>query len=290
MDIPKKQLKNGFSISEIWFWTWLMWGRTTRDMNNDDQRDIEAIQYAISRWMTCFDSAEMYAGWYSETLLWKAIEWYKREDLFISSKVRWDNCSYNATKKACLNSLKRLDTEYIDLYYIHWRDEQFDLKETMKALCELVDEWYIKYIWVSNFSVKSLQQAQKYSRYPIVANQVHFNLRCRESVVSGLSEFCEKNDIMLVAWRPFEYWNFVTSENRELFDGLCEKYNKTPFQISLNWIISHQNTVTLFKSSTYRNIDENLWALWWELEQVDIELLRKDFSWQIDISDAVPLA
>jgi len=81
---------------------------TTRDKSNDDQKDIEAIRYAIDAGLTTIDTAEMYAGGYSETLLGEAIKNYEREKLFLSSKVRGDNCSYAATKNACNNSLKRL--------------------------------------------------------------------------------------------------------------------------------------------------------------------------------------
>jgi len=74
--------------------------------------------------------------------------------------------------------------EYLDLYYIHWRDARFSLKDAMRAMNELVDEGLIRYIGVSNFSVESLKEAQSHSEYPIVANQVHFNLIYREPEVS----------------------------------------------------------------------------------------------------------
>jgi len=262
---------------------------TTRDKDNDDDRDIRALKYAISKWLTCIDSAEMYAGGYSETLLGQAIKNTPREELFLSSKVRWDNCSYTAIKNACNNSLKRLGVEYLDLYYIHWRDDQFSLKEAMRAMNELVDEWLIRYIWVSNFSVSSLQEAQKYSEYPIVANQVHFNLIYREAEVSELFKYCQENDVMLVAWRPLEYWEFSSPESKEILDIYSEKYCKTHFQIALNWIVSHPNIVTLFMSRTPENIDENIWSVWWEMSELDRSDLSKNFPWQQDVSNAVPL-
>lgn len=290
MQIPTKALKNGFEIPALWIWTWKMWGTTTRDKNNDDAKDIAAIKYAISKGLTCIDSAEMYAGWYSETLLGQAIAHVPREELFLSSKVRGDNCSYTAIKNACLNSLKRLGIEYLDLYYIHWRDVQFSLKDAMRAMNELVDEGYIRYIGVSNFSVESLKEAQRHSQYPIVANQVHFNLLYREPEVSGLLEYCQKNDVMLVAWRPLEYGEFSLPAAQEILNTMSEKYKKTHFQIALNWIISHPNVVTLFMSRTPKNIDENIEALWWEMSKVDYDGLSKGFPDQKTVSNAVPLA
>lgn len=290
MQIPTKKLKNGFEIPVLGIWTWKMWGTTTRDKNNDDQRDIMALKYAISKGVRCIDSAEMYAGGYSEKLLWEAIKNTPREELFLSSKVRGDNCSYSAIKHACMNSLERLWVEYLDLYYIHWRDVRFSLKDAMKAMNELVDEWYIRYIGVSNFSTESLKEAQSHSEYPIVANQVHFNLIYREPEVSGLIDYCQKNDIMVVAWRPFEYWEFSTPKAQDLLNEISEKYDKTHFQIALNWIFSHENIVTLFMSRNPENIDSNLWSIWWEMTQKDREKLSKNFPGQQILSSAVPLA
>ncbi len=267
-----------------------MWGRIERDEANDDQRDIEAIKYAISRGMKSIDTAEMYAAGQSEIILGKAIEGIQREELFISSKVSGDNCNYQGIKNACRESLKRMNIEYINLYYIHWKTEKFDVKECMKAMNELREEGLIKYIGVSNFSVESLQEAQSVSKYPIVANQVHYNLIYREPELSGLLKYCQESDVILVAWRPFEYGDFAIRGSEELLSQMREKYKKTDFQIALNWLISQKNVVTIFKSSTLSHIDNNLESLGWEMSSEDIELLRSEFPGQQSISNAVPLA
>lgn len=289
MNIPTKKLKNGFQMPVLGIGTRKMWGMTTRDPNNDDQRDIDAIRYAIDQWLTCIDNAEMYAGGYSEILQGEAMKGYDRNNLFLSTKVRGSNCSYTATKKACYNSLKRLGVDFVDLYYIHWRESQFDLADTMRAMCELVDEGCIKYIGVSNFSKETLAQAQSHSKYPIVANQVHYNLIYREPEVSWLIEYCQKHDVMIVAWRPLEYGEFQVPESKQMLQQFSEKYNKTPFQIALNWVISEPNVVTLFKSSTPKNIDENLWALGWNMSAEDREYVKENFPYIFHTSNAVPL-
>jgi len=275
-------------MPELGFGCWPLWGFRTRDVNNDDQRDIAAIRYAIDRGIYAIDTAEMYAGWYSEQLVAKAIKWYEREKLFISSKVRWDNSSYSAIKNACENSLKRTGLKYFDLYYIHWRDEDFSLEESMKAMNELLDEGKIKHIWVSNFSVESMKEAQKHSKYPIVANQVHYNLIFREPESDGLVEYCQKHDVMLVAWRPIELGKLAHAWSLLLLE-MHEKYQKTHAQISINWLTSQRNVVTLFMSRNDEHILENLWGIWWKMSRGDIEILREWFPGQIDISDAVPL-
>lgn len=283
-----KKLKNGFQIAELGMGTWPMGGYRTRDIDNNDEEDIQAIRYAIENGITCFDSAEMYAGWYAETLLGRAMEPYERSQLFISSKVRWDNCSYEAIKNACKNSLKRMKTTYIDLYYIHWRDTQFSLAQSMKAMNELVLEWKIRWIGVSNFSVESLKEAQSYSKYPIVANQVHYNLIFREPESSGLLTYCQENDIILVAWRPLELWKLAHSGSTKLLE-MVSKYKKKHSQIAINWLLSQKNVVTLFKSSEIKHIKENLASIGWSMDRKDIQFLASQFPWQIYISDSVPL-
>lgn len=289
MNIPTKKLKNGFEMAVLGIGTWPMWGFRTRDLDNNDQRDIEAIRYAIDQGLTTLDTAEMYAGGYAETLLWQAIEWYPREKLFISSKVRGDNCSYQAIKNACKNSLKRMGIDYIDLYYIHWRDTDFSLEESMKAMNELVEEGLIKHIGVSNFSVESMKEAQSYSKYPIVANQVHYNIIFREPETSGLLKYCQENDILLVAWRPLELWKLANSGSTFILDAV-NKYKQKHPAIVLNWLLAQKNVVTLFKSSNIEHIDKNLKSLDFTMSSDDVEDIRENYPHKIHISDAVPLA
>lgn len=286
--MENKTLQNGFSMPGLGFGCWPLGWYRTRNPENNDKRDIEAIRFAIDSGITAIDTAEMYAWGYNEELMGEAIQKYSREKLFISSKVRWDNCSYVAIKNACKNSLKRSGLSYFDLYYIHWRDENFSLEEAMKAMNELIEEGKIKAIWVSNFSVESMREAQKHSKYPIVANQAHYNLIFREPEKKGLLEYCQQNDVMLVAWRPVELGKLAHSWSLKLLE-MAEKYKKTHAQVAINWLLSQKNVVTLFMSRNPEHISENMWALWWEMSSWDIEILRKDFGGQIDISDAVPL-
>ena len=289
MNIPTKKLKNWFEISTLGFGTWLMWGRMEHDPENDDKRDIDAIRYAIDSGMKSIDMAEIYGGGHAEKLVAKAIEWYDRESLYISTKVWGTNHSYEAVKAACQGSLERLGIDQIDLYYLHYKEDDINLEETMKAMNELVDEWKIKYIAVSNFSKESLIKAQSYSKHPIVANQVHYNLIYRECESSWLLKYCQENDVMLVAWRPVQYGEFQNEENKVILERLAEKYDKTPFQIALNWLTSQDHVTTLFKSCNPKNIDENLWAVSFEMSEEDREDLRKNFPGQESVSNTMPL-
>lgn len=283
-----KTLTSGFSLPEIGFGTWTMWGKMQREENYDHSEDVEAIKYAIDNWITHFDTAELYADWYSEEILAEAIQGYDRSKLIIASKVKWSNCSYDDVINCCEASLKRSWVEYFDLYYIHWREDNIDLKETIKALDYLKDQWKIKEITVCNFGLESLKEAQSYTKNKIVANQVHYNLSCRESEISGLLKYCQENDIMIIAWRPLEYGNLI-HESEKFLETFTQKYSKTTTQIALNWLISQKNVVTIFKSVNPQHIDENIAASAWNMEENDIENIRTNYPEQVQISAAVPL-
>ena len=288
-----KTLHSWFSLPELGFWTWTMWWFWHYDKRNDDEKDIRALKYALDNWITHFDTAELYSCGYAEWLLGKAIEWYDRSKLQIASKVKGSNCSYSAIKTACKKSLERLGIEYLDLFYIHWRDEQFDLKDCMKALDELVEEWLIKNIGVSNFSTASLKEAQKYAKNKIVANQVHYNLIYRECCVEQwweepLLEYCQNNDVMLVAWRPVELWK-LANFGWPTVTRISEALQKTHAQIALNFLSYQKNVVSIFKSLNLEHIDENLWSVWWELDEDEFRALNEDTAKVVYKSDWVPL-
>ncbi len=290
MNIPTKKLKNGFEMPEYGLGTWQMGGRDEKDASNDDLADIKAIQTAIQKGVIHIDTAEIYANGYSEELVARAIKEgnIDRKTLFIVSKVPSEHQGYEGTINVCKQILKRLNTDYLDLYLLHDYDIEFPLIDTMKALVELKDQGLVKNIGVSNFGIKHLKEAQSYSKYPIVCNQVHYNLRVREIEETGLLKYCQDNDIMIAAYRPTEKGKLFEIESPVVVE-ICKKYNKTFPQIAINWLISQPNVVTLAKTRNLDHLEENLGALGWYMEKEDVEKLRVEFSDQIKVSDVFPL-
>jgi diketogulonate reductase-like aldo/keto reductase len=290
MKIKSVKLKNGFEIPEYGLGTWQMGGRDNRDPSNDDRADIEAIKQAIAQGITHIDTAEIYAGGYAEELIAIALKesGVKREDIFLVSKVPSEHQGYDGVMMALRNSLKRLGTDYLDLYLLHDYDTAFPLNETMKAMVELKEKGLIKNIGVSNFGIEHLKEAQSYSQYPIVCNQVHYNLRVREIEKSGLLKYCQDNDIMVVAYRPTDKGK-IFRETPKIVQKLCEKYGKTYPQIAINWLISQPNVVTIVKTRSLDHLKENLGGLGWKMETEDIALLRESFPEQVEVSDVIPL-
>jgi len=249
--IPIKKLKNGFEMPVFGLGTWGMGGKSEHDPNNDDQRDIQAIKQAIDAGITHIDIAESYARGYSEMLVGKAIQEYDRSGLFIASKVHEEHLGYDDLLIAAEESLKRLQTDYLDLYYIHHPNDEVSIEETMSAMTKLKDTGMIKNIAVSNFTIERFEKAQAATSHKIVANQLHLNLIFREPERKGLVEYCQTQDVMLVAWRPVQK-GMLSGANNPLFETICKKYNKTPSQIAINWLISQKNIVTISKMGSKR--------------------------------------
>jgi len=262
-----------------------MGGDIKHDPNNDDDADITAIKKAIDSGITHIDTAEMYAEGYAEKLIAQAIKGYDREKLFIVSKVSPLNLHYDNLINSAQKTLKGMKIDYLDLYLIHFPNPKVPMRETMQAMDRLIEKGLVKNIGVSNFSVEQLKEAQSYTNNKIVANQLHLNLIYREPVKSGLLDYCQKNDIMFIAWRPVQK-GVLTARGTGLLDKMCEKYNKTPAQIAINWLISLDNVVTLAKTRNIKHLEENLGAIGFRMEQKDIDKLTNKFPDQQYISDA----
>jgi len=288
INIPLKKLESGFTMPAFGIGTWKMGGDDHRNPENNDSLDIQAIRNAIDAGITHIDTAERYADGFAEKFVGEAIQGHRRNKLFIVSKVWKTHLKYDDVLKACEGSLRRIKTDYLDLYLIHMPDPKVPIAETMRAMDRLKKEGLIRNIGVSDFTKDRMIKAQAATRNKIVATQVHYNLIFREPERAGVLNYCQKNDVMLIAWRPVQQ-GALTKSGIQILDLMGKKYKKTPAQIAINWLISQQNVVTLVKMRSRKNLEENLEAIGWTLDREDVERLRTEFPDQKDISNAVPL-
>jgi diketogulonate reductase-like aldo/keto reductase len=286
MNIPTKKLKNGFELPVYGLGLWQMGGRLEANWS-DDEKEITAIKAALDAGVTHIDAAESYGNGHAEELLGKALVGRDRTKLIIASKVSAWNQGYDQLKASCKASLARIGTDYLDLYLLHrFPEPGIDIKDTMRAMNELVDEGLVRNIGVCNLSVNRFKVAQKHSTHPLVCNQVHYNVQYREIETKGVLKHAQNEDVMLVAWRPLQKGTLPYSA---LIDELGKKYGKTRSQVVINWIISQTNVVTLSKTSSIAHLKENLGALNWIMDTEDIERIRDEYPDQQALSDAVPL-
>lgn len=290
LDIPVKKLANGFSLPAYGLGTWQMGGRFDRDPRNDDAADISAIRAALSLGITHIDTAEIYAQGHAEKLIASALEEERidRANIVLVSKVAADHQSYDGIRAACQQTLQRLHTPYLDVYLLHKYAQQFPLDQAVRAMNDLQEEGLVRNIGVSNFGIHHLQQAQESSKTPIVCDQVHYSLHTREAERNGLLAYCQKNDVMLVAYRPLEK-GALLARAPAVLEELCQKYKKTAAQVALQWLIVQQNVVTIVKTKDVHHLQENLGAVGWHMRPEDIDLLRTAFPGQADISDTISL-
>src|SRR5258708_6085285 len=205
MNIPTKKLKSGFEMPVFGLGTWRMGGSSMPNPFNNDKKDIAAIKAAIDLGLTHIDTAEIYAAGKAEKLVSEAIKGHDRSKLFLVSKAYAAHYSKADVVAACKKSLQRIQTDYLDLYLLHRYPGDGYLESALEGMNELLKNGLIKNIGISNFNLEHTKAAQQISKHPIVATQVHYNLIYREPEVTGLLNYCQSEEIILIAWRPVEY-------------------------------------------------------------------------------------
>lgn len=280
-----KNLTPDTKIPALGLGTWSIGGGRMRDTSHDKEY-IQAIKTAVELGISHIDTAEMYGKGHAEEVVGEAIKDFNRENLFITTKVLPEHLSYDDVIAAARRSLQRLKTRYIDLYLIHIPNPQIPLQETMKAFDFLHDKELIKFIGVSNFTVKQLQEAQKCTQNPIVTNQIEYSLLVRNRGNEYLSDmestvipYCREKDIIVTAYRPLARGK-LTQSGFKVLDQVAEKYNKTRAQIAINWLISKENIIAIAKTTNIQHLKENLGALGWRLAQEDVHRLDNQFPSQ----------
>lgn len=264
-----KTLYNGEKIPVIGQGTWGLGGGMTRD-DSLDEMALQAIRNAIELGYTHIDTAEMYGRGHAEELVGQVIGDFKREELFIASKVWKITMYYKNTLRALESSLMRLGTDYLDLYLIHRPNREIPLDETFRALNQLVEQGKVKYLGVSNFNLEQLKRAQALADTPLVTNQVPYNLHKRTYVDNGVLEYCQENNILLTAYSPIDRGYLLEDPKVK---EIAEKYAARPSQVALNWLILQPKVIALPMSTKREHLQENLGALDLELSQEDIQKL-----------------
>ncbi|KUK15870.1 MAG: 2,5-didehydrogluconate reductase [Petrotoga mobilis] len=225
---------------------------------------VEGVKYALSIGYRLIDTAEMYEN---EEEIGKAIRQSKipRDEIFITSKVWNTNQGFESTLNSFENSLKRLGTDYLDLYLIHWPVSGKYL-ETWKALEKLYKEGRVKAIGVSNFLIHHLQDIINNCEITPMVNQVEFHPYLLQR---DLLDYCQRNKIQLEAWSPLMRGRVL---NIPQIIDIAKKYKKTPAQIVLRWDLQH-GVVTIPKSVHKERIKENADIFDFELTEEEMNTI-----------------
>lgn len=223
------------------------------------------MRRGIDLGMTVIDTAEMYGNGASEELVGEAIDG-RRDDVFLVSKVLPENASRRGTIAACERSLKRLGTDRLDLYLLHWRGS-VPLSETLDALLALQRDGKILNWGVSNFDVDDMEELLALEGGDGVAvNQVLYNVS-RRGIEFDLLPWCRARGIPVMAYSPIEQGRLI--RQRVLHD-VAQRHGATAAQVALAWVMREKGVLAIPKAGSTRHVEENHGAISLKLTAQDL--------------------
>ena len=265
--IPMIELPSGEPVPALGQGTWNMGeGRRPRE------EELAALRLGLDLGMTLIDTAEMYGDGDAEELVGEAIAG-RRDEVFLVSKVLPSNASRDATVAACERSLRRLGTDRIDLYLLHWRGGT-PLRETLEGFERLVRDGKIRHWGVSNFDVDDMEDLEALSgRARVQTNQVLYNLG-RRGIEYDLLPWCRERGLSVMAYSPIEQGRLL--DRRELGE-IAARHDATPAQVALAWLLRREGIIAIPKAGQEAHVRQNRAALDLALTQEDLAALDRAF-------------
>lgn len=261
------KLPSGEEIPVLGQGTWGMGEHTSRRKD-----EVAALRLGLDLGMTLIDTAEMYANGGAEEVTAEAIAG-RRDEVFLVSKVLPSHSTRKGTITACEYSLRRLKTDHLDLYLLHWRGST-PLKETVEAFTTLAQSGKIRHWGVSNFDLSDMNELVKIAGGEAVAtNQVLYNLT-RRGIEYDLLPWCRQRHIPLMAYSPIEQGRML---GHSALQKIATEHNVTPAQIALAWLLRQDDISVIPKASTQGHVRENRAALDLHLTEQDLAALDRAF-------------
>lgn len=279
------------------------WPAAFTNPNDPDAREfVSVIRQSLELGINVFDTAESYGKGRAERVLGQALkEAGVRDQVMIAGKVAMENLHADDVRRSCEASLKRLNTDYLDILYIHIPNPKIPVEETMGALLKLKEEGKIKAIGASNISKEELTAALAAGKIDMIQNCYSMLWRWMED---DLIPYCLDNAIGFVTFSPLVQGILsgkysIDTDTEQLDDRkritlfrdkwfgkalviaegvkyMAKKYGKTPSQIAINWVLSQNgiNSVVISAKNASQLLD-NCGALGWQFEQEDLDYLDK---------------
>ena len=198
-----------------------------------------------------------------------------RERVFLATKARPANFRRRDLVRAAEASLRRLGTDYIDLYQLHWPNETVPIAETMAGMADLADAGKIRFIGVSNFSARALEKAQAaLPHHRIVSNQVRYSLIDR-TIERRILPWCREHGVAILAFSPLGSGisHLRAADPEGVLPRVAAMVQKTEAQVALNWVLGQDGVIALTRASTSGHVLENCAASGWRLPSEAVRLL-----------------
>jgi len=298
--------KSDLKVSVVGYGAWGIGGKPFWSTEGEES-SIRSIEKAIDLGINFYDTAPVYGFGYSEELLGRALQ-LRRKDVIIATKcgLVWEKEELKAISKKANResiseeidlSLKRLRTDYIDLYQVHWPDESTDIEETMNTLLQIQKEGKIRYIGVSNYSVDQMEESLKYGQ--IVSLQPMYSMLERD-VEKDRLPFCIENKIGVICYSPlasgvltgkydentrFKDWrgqNIIGNFTGDVYVShikkvkelkkIAQRNGKTLAQMAINWILHQEGVSTAIVGvKTPSHVEQNIDAVGWKIVNSDLK-------------------
>lgn len=252
-------------------------GQGTWHAEADRVASVAAIRAGLDAGATHIDTAEMYGRGRAEEVVAEAIEG-RRDEVFIVSKVLPRNAEHGHVLRACEASLRRLRTDRLDCYILHWREDH-PLSDTIAAFERLVAEGKVRSWGLSNFDVADLEDALAVAGPGRIAcNQVLYHLRER-AIETAVISWCERNEVAVVAYTPFGTRGFPSprSEGGRVLGEIASSRGATPRQIALSFLVRRSSVFTIPQSSDVDHVIENAGAGSIELTAREVARIEEAF-------------
>lgn len=250
--VPELPLPQGMMIPQVGLGTWEMRGRECE----------EAVRTALELGYRHVDTAE---GYDNQAAVGRGMRGHDREELFLTSKVWRAHLTPDGVRRVCEESLRELDTAYLDLLLIHWPNRSIPVGETVEGFESLREEGKIRSWGVSNFTEAHLREVVRHGRP--ATNQVELHPYFRQDELSAV---CRELDIPITAYSPLAKGR-VSSDPVIL--EIAQAHDATPARVALRWALQH-GYIVIPKSSTEEHLRENLDLFGFEL--TDEEMSRLD--------------
>lgn len=259
-------LPDGTTVPSLGMGTWRMGEKPERRRS-----EIESIQLGVELGMTLVDTAEMYGEGRTEQLLSQALQGV-RKDVFLVSKVYPQNAGRKAMARACENSLKRLATDYLDLYLLHWPGD-VPLEETIAGFEDLQAAGKIRGWGVSNFDTSDMEELMEAGGASCQTNQILYNLVRRGPEFELMPRLAEKR-IPTMAYSPIEQGSLPQTG---ALQSVARKHGVKPYQVALAWVLRRDDVIAIPKAGTLEHVRQNRAAADLALDAEDCAALDREY-------------
>jgi diketogulonate reductase-like aldo/keto reductase len=262
-------LPSGKPVARLGQGAWQIGEQRTRHAS-----ELNALRTGLDLGLTLIDTAEMYGSGGSEELVAEAIAG-RREHVYVVSKVLPSNASRRGTIAACERSLKRLKTDYLDLYLLHWQGS-IPFEHTLEAFTKLRDAGSIRHFGVSNFDREELEHARALDGgADIKTNQVLYNLEQR-GIEWDLLPWCRERGMPVMAYSPLGS-DSTKLRAHPVLRKIAARLGATPARVALAWLLREPDVIVIPKAASEEHVRDNHAALTLKLDAAQLAELDRSF-------------